>query len=111
MMKITVSKLRGLIRKVIKEHVGDEHHEHGAGSHKEEPYDNYVKNFAAGYYEEGKFEDYLGFGHEYGYDEDQLGEWFNSAGMAAFKRRENQQLEDDLRTGRIDLEKNPYALD
>lgn len=110
-MKMTESKLRQIIRKVIVEHIGDEHHEHGAGSHKEEPYDNYVKDFAAGYYEEYEFEDYLEFGMEYGYHEDELSEWWDAAGDANYKQFRNQELEDDLASGRIDLQKNPYALD
>ena len=100
-----------MIRKVIQEHVGDESHEHGVDSHKEEPYDDYVKNFAAGYYEEYEIEDYLDFGEEYGYTEDQLKEWWNAAGEGAFWAQSNRELQDDLESGRIDLERNPYALD
>jgi len=110
-MKTTLSKLRRIIRNVIKEHVGDESHEHGVGSHKEEPYDDYVKDFAAGYHEEYEWEDYLAFGQEYGYHEDELGEWWDAAGDVAFKRFQNRELQDDLESGRIDLERNPYALD
>jgi hypothetical protein len=110
-MKTTIQKLRRIIRKVIQEHVGDEHHEHGTGSHKEEPYDDYVKDFAGGYYEEYQIEDYLEFGEEYGYSEDQLMEWWNAAGDVDYKTQRRNEMEDDLETGRIDLERNPYALD
>ena len=110
-MRLTESKLRRIIRKVITEHVSDEHHEHGGGSHKEEPYEDYVKDFAGGYFEEYQFEDYLEFGMEYGYTEFELGDWWDAAGMADFKRREQRDLKDDLESGKIDLQRNPYALD
>ena len=110
-MKTTVSKLRRLIRKVIKEHVGDEHHEHGVGSHKEEPYIDYVKDFADGYHQEYEYEDYIEFGEKYGYHEDQLSEWWKAAGAASYKQFRNQELEDDISSGRINLQQNPYALD
>jgi len=110
-MKTTISKLRRIIRKVITEHVSDEHHEHGGSSHKEEPYEDYVKDFAGGYFEEYQFEDYLEFGMEYGYTEFELGDWWDAAGEADNKMRYQRDLKDDLESGRIDLVKNPYALD
>ena len=102
-MKLTEKQLRNVIRDVIAEHV--------AGAHKEEPYNDYVKDFADGYHQEYEFEDYLKFGMEYGYQEDQLAEWWDAAGLASYQRFRDQELEDDLRTGRIDLKRNPYALD
>ena len=73
-----------MIRKVIQEHVGDEHHEHGEGSHEHEPYDGYVEKMAAAHVEEQSggldFDEYAEFAAQYGYtDLDQLEEWWEAA--------------------------------
>ena len=83
-MKTTIPKLKRMIRKVIQEHVGDEHHEHGAGSHEEEPYDGYVEKMALAHVENQTggfdFDEYAEFAAQYGYtDLDQLEEWFEAA--------------------------------
>ena len=76
-----------MIRKVIQEHVGDEHHEHGADSHEHEPYGGYVEAMAAAHVEEQSggldFDEYAEFAAQYGYtseaDLDQLEEWWEAA--------------------------------
>ena len=83
-MKTTIPKLRRMIRKVIHEHVGDEHHEHGEGSHEEEPYGGYVEAMALAHVENQTsgfdFDEYAEFAAQYGYtDLDQLEEWFEAA--------------------------------
>ena len=86
-MRITIPKLRRMIRKVIQEHVGDEHHEHGEGSHEHEPYSGYVEKMAAAHVEEQAggldFDEYAEFAAQYGYtseaDLDQLEEWWEAA--------------------------------
>ena len=86
-MKTTIPKLKRMIRKVIREHVGDEHHEHGEGSHEEEPYDGYVEAMALAHVEEQAggldFDEYAEFAAQYGYtseaDLDQLEEWWEAA--------------------------------
>lgn len=124
-MKTTIPKLRKMIRKVIVEHVGNESHEHGGGSHRKEPDEGYVQDHADIYADSAEsFEGYLEFGQQYGYDEAQLGEWFDAAEDALFRaardsyepeelkgRANIDELIHDLETGKIDLQKNPYALD
>lgn len=87
-MRTTITKLRKIIRKVIQEHVGDEHHEH--------PHDDHVRDSAEDYIEkDGQREDYeayLKFGEHYGYDEEQLEQWFD----AAHYREYNSRLESEL---------------
>ena len=66
-----------MIRKVIQEHVDDEHHEH-------EPYDGYVEKMALAHVENQTggfdFDEYAEFAAQYGYtDLDQLEEWFEAA--------------------------------
>ena len=86
-MRTTIPKLRRMIRKVIQEHVGDEHHEHGAGSHEHEPYDGYVEKMAAAHVEEQSggldFDESADFAAQYGYtseaDLDQLEVWWEAA--------------------------------
>ena len=83
-MRITESNLRRMIRKVIQEHVGDEHHEHGEGSHEEEPYGGYVETMALAHVEEQSggldFDEYAEFAAQYGYtDLDQLEQWWEAA--------------------------------
>ena len=86
-MKITESKLRRIIRRAITEHVGDEHHEHGGGSHRQEPDEGYVQDHADMYADSAEgFEGYVRFGMHYGYTEDQLGEWFDAAEDALFRK-------------------------
>ena len=73
-----------MIRKVIYEHVGDEHHEHGGASHEEEPYDGYVEAMALAHVENQTggfdFDEYAEFAAQYGYtDLDQIEEWFEAA--------------------------------
>ena len=117
-MKTTIPKLRKMIRKVLAEHAGV--------SHRPEPDEGYVQDHADMYADSAEgFEGYLRFGMDYGYTEDQLGEWFDAAEDALFRAdRDSYEpelvkrgkidikgLEDDLRTGRVDLERNPYAFD
>ena len=84
-MKTTIPKLRKMIRRVLIEHVGDEHHEHGV-SHRQEPDEGYVQDHADMYADSAEgFEGYVRFGMEYGYTEDQLGEWFDAAEDALFR--------------------------
>ena len=87
--------------------------------------EGYVEDHAEMYAEEEDWDGYLEFGKQYGYNEDQLGIWFDAAEDALFRDARDsyepelvrrgkidiEGLEDDLRTGRIDLERNPYALD
>lgn len=73
-----------MIRKVIQEHVDDEHHEHGEGSHEHEPYEGYVEAMAAAHVDEQRggldFDEYAAFAAQYGYtDLDQLEEWWETA--------------------------------
>ena len=73
-----------MIRGVILEHVTDEHHEHGGGSHEHEPYEGYVKAMAAAHVDEQRggldFDEYAAFAAQYGYtDLDQLEEWWEAA--------------------------------
>ena len=58
-MKITESKLRRLIRRVIAEHVTDEHHEHGRGSHVKEPYEGYAQEGANMYVQDEDYDGYI----------------------------------------------------
>ena len=124
-MRTTIPKLRKMIRRVLIEHVGDEHHEHGV-SHRQEPDEGYVQDHADIYADSAEgFEGYVDFGMQYGYTEDQLGEWFDTAEDALFRAARDsyepelvsrgkidiEGLEDDLESGRIDLQRNPYALD
>ena len=86
-MKTTVTKLRKIVRKVIQEHVGDEHHEHGEGSHKHEPHEGYVEGMAIAHVEDQvgglDFDEYAEFASQYGYtseaDLDQLEDWWEAA--------------------------------
>lgn len=86
-MKTTIPKLRRMIRKVIQEHVGDEQHEHGEGSHEHEPYEGYVEAMAAAHIDEQRggldFDEYAEFAAQYGYtseaDLDQLEVWWEAA--------------------------------
>ena len=124
-MKTTIPKLRRIIRKVLVEHVGDEHHVHGRGSHKHEPHEGYVQDGADMYAQDDDFDGYVAFGTRHGYTEDQLGEWFDAAYEDQYQAHVDAQpmdlvpkgkidiegLEDDLESGRIDLQRNPYALD
>ena len=117
-MKTTIPKLRRMIRKVLREHVGDEH--------RKEPAEGYVQDHADMYADSAEsFEGYLEFGQQYGYDEAQLGEWFDAAEDALFRAARDSyepeivsrgkldptELEQDFRSGKIDLKRNPYALD
>lgn len=121
-MKTTIPKLRKMIRKVLIEHVGDEH----GVSHRQEPDEGYVQDHADMYADSAEgFEGYVDFGMQYGYTEDQLEKWFDAAEDALFRADRDsyepelvkrgkidiKALEDDLRTGRVDLERNPYAFD
>ena len=125
-MKTTIPKLRKMIRKVLIEHVGNEHHEQSGGSHRQEPDEGYVQDHADMYADSAEgFEGYVRFGMDYGYTEDQLGEWFDAAEDALFRSDRDsyepelvnrgtidiEGLEDDLESGNIDLQRNPYALD
>ena len=65
-MKTTIPKLRKMIRRVLIEHVGDEHHEHSEVSHSEEPGEGYVEDMAHAYAAEVDYDGYLAFGAEYG---------------------------------------------
>jgi len=111
-MKVRLAKLRQIIQKVITEHsnlVGDD----------------YVSDYAEIYAKEGDFEGYLKFGKHYGYNEEQLADLFDAAEDALhdssldsyvhepLKRGkiDVDQLERDLSSGTVDLQKNPYALD
>ena len=85
-MKTTIPKLRKMIRRVLIEHIGDEHHEHSAVSHSEEPGDGYVEDMAHAYVVEVDYEGYLAFGAEYGYSEDQLDKWFGDEEDALFRK-------------------------
>ena len=81
-MKITVSKLRRIVRKVITEHIDDGSHKlkHGKVPAVSEPHLDYVKGMALGFYDEGDyFEDYLAFGEQYGYTEDELELFWDAA--------------------------------
>ena len=86
-MKTTITKLRHMIRNVILEHVGDEHHEHGEGSHEHEPYEGFVEKMAAAHVDEQRggldFDEYAEFAAQYGYtseaDLDQLEIWWEAA--------------------------------
>ena len=98
-MKTTIPKLRRMIRKVIHEHVGDDHDRklrNGKVPAVSEPHDGYVKDSAEDYIEkDGQREDYeayLKFGEHYGYDEEQLEQWFD----AAHYREYNSWLESEL---------------
>ena len=55
----------------ITEHVGDEAHEHGEGSHEHEPYEGYVEAMAAAHVDEQRggldFDEYAEFAAQYGY--------------------------------------------
>lgn len=123
-MKTTIPKLRKMIRKVLAEHAGV--------SHRQEPDEGYVQDHADMYADSAEgWEGYLDFGMQYGYTEDQLGEWFDAAEDALFRAARDsyepeltlqgnavmkgkidiEGLKDDLESGRIDLQRNPYALD
>ena len=85
-MRIRENRLRRMIRRVLIEHVGDEHHEHAGGSHSHEPNEGYVQDHADMYADSAEgFEGYVRFGMDYGYTEDQLGEWFDAAEDALFR--------------------------
>ena len=131
-MKITRRQLRRIIREAV--------------SSRPEPYEGYVKDTAEMYIEkmDGQREDfdgYLEFGAKHGYDEEQLGRWFDAAHSreynASLESRDSyinqdkvriggnshfgkdmlrggvdsDELKDDLESDRIDLQRNPYALD
>ena len=123
-MKTTIPKLRKMIRKVLAEHAGV--------SHRQEPDEGYVQDHADMYADSAEgWEGYLDFGMQYGYTEDQLGEWYDAAEDALFRAARDsyepeltlqgnavmkgkidiEGLKDDLESGRIDLQRNPYALD
>ena len=91
-------QLRKVIRKVIQEHVTDEHHEHPHDDHDRklkngkvpavsEPYGGYVEGMAIAHVEEQvgglDFDEYAEFAAQYGYtseaDLDQLEEWWEAA--------------------------------
>ena len=94
-MRTTIPQLRRMIRKVIQEHVTDEHHEHPHDDHDRklkngkvpavsEPYDGYVEAMAAAHVEEQSggldFDEYASFAAQYGYtDLDQVEEWWEAA--------------------------------
>lgn len=71
----------------LNEHAGDEHHEHGEGSHEEEPYGGYVEAMALAHVDEQRggldFDEYAEFAAQYGYtseaDLDQLEQWWEAA--------------------------------
>ena len=87
--------------------------------------EGYVEDHAEMYAEEEDWDGYLEFGKQYGYNEDQLGVWFDAAEETLFERGvdsyepelvkrgslDPDELEEDFRTGKIDLVRNPYALD
>ena len=115
-----------MIRRVLIEHVGDEHNEHSGGSHRKEPDEGYVQDHADMYADSAEgFEGYVDFGMQYGYTEDQLGKWFDAAEDALFRaardsyepelvrkgKTDIDQLERDFESGYIDLKKRPYQLD
>lgn len=126
-VKITETQLRRIIRKAINE----------AFSIISENSEAYVRDAAEDYIEKtaiGQREDYDGyleFGAEHGYDEAQLEQWFEEAHEREYdawlakemnkprdgiKRAEYVgaypgNLRDDLSSGKIDLQRNPYALD
>ena len=119
-MKTTIPKLRKMIRKVLIEHVGDEHHERS-----KEPGEGYVEDMAHAYVAEVDYEGYLAFGAEYGYSEDQLDKWFGDEEDALFRKDRDAYdgdpirrgkadidvLKQDIRNKTVDLQRNPYALD
>ena len=110
---------------MIKEHVGDESHEHGGDSHAEEPYEGYVKEGADMYAQDDDFDGYVEFGKKFGYSEEQLGEWFDveyekhyQAWVASQDSSppkvgslDLEQLDRDFESGYLDLKKRPYQLD
>ena len=117
-MRIRETRLRRIIRKVLIEHVG--------GSHRQEPDEGYVQDHADMYADSAEgFEGYVDFGMQYGYTEDQLGEWFDDAEDALFRADRDsyepelvrkgkidiEQLEHDFESGDVDLEQRPYQLD
>ena len=93
---------------------------------KQEPAEGYVQDHADMYADSAEsWDGYLMFGMEYGFSEDQLGEWFDAAEDALFRadrdsyesdgikqgKIDTDELEQDLRSGKIDLQRNPYSLD
>ena len=81
-MKTTITKLRQTIRKVITEQLDDGRHQlkHGKVPAVSEPHLDYVKGMALGFYDEGDdFEDYLAFGEQYGYTEEELEDFWDVA--------------------------------
>ena len=123
-MKTTIPKLRRMIRKVIQEHVGDEHHEHGEGSHKHEPHEGYVEDSANMYAQDEDYDGYIAFGKKFGYSEQQLEEWYAVEENAIYQshvaasdngrltgKMDLDQLERDFESGYVDLQKRPYQLD
>tara|TARA_B100001057_G_scaffold433049_1_gene461667 strand:- start:1251 stop:1625 length:375 start_codon:yes stop_codon:yes gene_type:complete len=124
-MKTTIPKLRKMIRRVLIEHVGDEHHDHSGSSHRQEPGEGYVKDGADMYAQDEDYDGYINFGLKFGYTEDQLENWFMAAEDAIYQAESEAyepsdmnvahmdigQLERDLESGNIDLQRNPYALD
>ena len=122
-MKITESKLRRIIRNVIKESMYEIPEE--GESYVEDHAEMQMITQAEMYAEDEDWEGYLEFGKQHGYSEDQLGEWFDAAEDALFQSAvdsyepelvkrgslDPDELEEDLRTGKIDLVRKPYALD
>ena len=110
-MRMTQSKLRRVIRRVIQEHA-------------QEPIEGYVQDSANMYAQDDDYDGYIKFGKKFGYTEEQLGEWFDveyeeiyQAWVAAQDegpltgKMDIDQLERDFESGYIDLEKRPYQLD
>ena len=86
-VEMAESVFRNRLRKLILEHVTDEHHQHGGGSHDHEPHAGYVEGMAIAHVEEQvgglDFDEYAEFAAQYGYtseaDLDQLEEWWEAA--------------------------------
>tara|TARA_B100000963_G_C22335851_1_gene540705 strand:+ start:142 stop:552 length:411 start_codon:yes stop_codon:yes gene_type:complete len=108
----------------IQEHVGDESHEHGAGSHAAEPYEGYVEEGANMYAQDEDFDGYIKFGKKFGYTEEQLEEWYDIEYEEVYQawsadqdagpnvgHMDQDQLERDFESGDVDLQKRPYQLD
>ena len=123
-MKITETKLRRIICRVLMEHVGDEHHVHDGGSHTEEPFEGYVQDGADMYAQDEDYDGYIKLGKKFGYTEDQLSEWFDAAAEEVYQswvatqdegplvgHMDQDQLERDFESGIINLQKRPYQLD
>jgi len=128
-MRLTKKQLKNVIRKMLVEHMHDDHDRklrYGKRPAVSEPGPGYVEDHAEMYAEDEDWEGYLKFGQQYGYPEDQLEVWFGDAEEVLFQRdaatyepeliKHGRDIDidtfaADLRSGKIDLAKNPYALD